>query len=99
MKSLLAVALLLATLRLPITLFENTVASAWFNWLWLFVVSFLWGTPLFILCGWTLKPFLLSLAFGITATLSNIYKTAKDFPWEAVEIFTGTIIGVIYGAV
>lgn len=84
-----AVALFLA-LRLPLTLIGDSLYDHWLNWPWAWVAGYIIGLSSIFVLGWSgfLFAFIPAVAQGASVTLSNIPKTATDFPHEACEILT-----------
>lgn len=87
--------------RLPITLISNGIPKHWFNWIWIFIVGFLFGLvpfPLSLPGAWlngVLFAGVFGLFFGTIVALSNIKATANIFKWQYVEIVYGAAIGLI----
>lgn len=86
--SILIAAFLLAALRLPLTLIGSEINSP-LNFLWVWISGLVLGIPSLIAHGWTWMVILPMLAQGISVTLSNISKTARDWPHEACEVLIG----------
>ena len=87
---------LFAALRLPLTLFGDSLYDHWMNWPWVWVAGFILGLPSVFVHGWMglLYALLPAIAQGVSVTLSNITTTAKDWPHEAVEIFVGVAVSL-----
>lgn len=86
--------LLFLAIRLPLTLIGDDVTKHPINWIWPWIAGYLLGLVSAVTHGWSgfwlaLIP---SAAQGVSVTLSNIPRTAKDWPHEACEIFTGAAV-------
>lgn len=93
-RAVLTAILLFLAIRLPLTLVGNSVPAHPINWIWLWIAGYLLGLVSVVTHGWTgcwlaLIP---AMAQGISVTLSNIPRTAKDWPHEVCEILTGCAV-------
>lgn len=83
-----------ATTRLPLTLIGDAVNKHWANWVWLWVLGFLYGLPSVALQGWigfawALLP---CLTFGASVTLSNTTRFSAIFTHDFCEGVTGAAV-------
>ena len=80
--------LLGVSLRLPFTLVGDSLYASWVNWVWIWILGFLFGAcsiPLGITVG-LLFP---CLVVGAVGTLSNLPQTSHYFPWKFCEASIG----------
>lgn len=73
-----------------------SVTAHWFNWPWLFISGYLLGLASILVHGWMgfFLALIPALVQGISVTLSNLPKTAKDWPHEACEILIGASVAI-----
>lgn len=85
--------------RLPVTLKGSSIHDSWFNWVWIFILGFLYGLvpyPYALLALWwqgLAAAGVFALVFGTLAVLSNVAATARFFKWASVEVIYGALIG------
>lgn len=89
-RSVLTAILLFLALRLPLTLIGDDVTKHPINWIWPWIAGYLLGLISAVTHGWSgcwlaLIP---ATAQGVSVMLSNLSKTAKDWPHEACEVLT-----------
>lgn len=94
---------ILTILRLPFTLFGNSIHSHWFNWVWIWISGALLGLtalPLGIQLNSVVYTLVLAMipcfVQGICGTLSNIKCTARFFKWKFVEGMIGMAFALPY---
>jgi hypothetical protein len=80
------------TTRLPLTFIGNSLYTHWFNWVWVWVLGYIYGLPSVLVHGWA--GFLLSIipmvTVGMSLTLSNVSGVnSKTFTHEFCEAVTG----------
>ena len=90
--SLLAALISHLTLRLPITLFGDSIWASIWNVPWLFVLGYLYGTPSLLFGSGLLSPLIPCLTVSVLTVLSNIPSTSRIFVWEAVEMAVGVSV-------
>ena len=88
---------------LPFTLKGDGINEHWFNWIWIWILGYLYGLPSIVigLCGGhTALALLVALtpciATGIVGTLSNVPATSKYFPWKECEGVIGFFTAIPY---
>lgn len=87
--------------RLPITFKGDSIPEFWFNWIWVYIVGFIYGLvpfPLFLLNHWIaglIAAGVFGIVFGTIVVLSNVKETADIFKWDRVELAYGALIGII----
>jgi hypothetical protein len=95
--SLVASCLLLgAVLRLPFTLMGDSLYAWWGNWVWIWVVGYLFGASSLVLRFDLIAPLLPLAAQGIFGTLSNLRVSSRYFPWKWVEAIVGASVAYPY---
>lgn len=80
------------TTTLPVTFFGSKIPDHWFNWIWLWILGYLYGLPSIMIHGWNgfLYALVPSVVMGLFVTLSNIQTwPAKTFVNEACEVLIG----------
>ena len=71
---------------LPFTLSGNSLYDKWYNWVWIWVLGYLYGLPsLFLSKYGALYALIPMVITGIAGTLSNIKATAPYFQWKFCE--------------
>lgn len=95
-RAILAAVLLFLALRLPLTLIGDSIPSYAINWIWPFISGYLLGLASVVTHGWPgfIYALIPATAQGVSVALSNIPKTAKDFPHEACEVLIGASVAI-----
>lgn len=95
-RLLLSALLLGLALRLPFTLVGDSLHAWWGNWVWVWVVGGLYGTPALVLRQEWIAVLVPLIVLGFLGTASNLPKLSRYAPWKMVEAFVGASVAYPY---